>query len=64
VLHEGETVEHHFGPGRKGWIQLARGAVTVNNTVLAAGDGAAIANEDRMTIRGDSAAEILLFDMV
>ena len=64
MLREGETVEHRFGPGCKGWIQLARGAVTVNNTALAAGDGEAIANEDKITIRGDSAAEILLFDMV
>jgi hypothetical protein len=64
VLYPGETVEHRYAPGRNGWIQLARGAVTVNNTALAAGDGAAIANEDRLTIRGESAAEILLFDMV
>jgi hypothetical protein len=64
VLYPGETVEHRYAPGRNGWIQLARGAVTVNNTALAAGDGAAIANEDRLTIRGESAAEILIFDMV
>ncbi|HSD69918.1 MAG TPA: pirin family protein [Woeseiaceae bacterium] len=63
LLSKGESVEHGFAPGRKGWIQLARGNATVNNTPLAAGDGAAIVNEEIVTIRGDSEAEILLFDM-
>lgn len=63
LLSKGESVEHGFAPGRKGWIQLARGNATVNNTPLAAGDGAAIVNEEFVTIRGDSEAEILLFDM-
>ncbi|MCI0516900.1 MAG: pirin family protein [Woeseiaceae bacterium] len=63
LLSKGESVEHRFAPGRKGWIQLARGNATVNNTPLAAGDGAAIVNEEIVTIRGDSEAEILLFDM-
>jgi redox-sensitive bicupin YhaK (pirin superfamily) len=64
VLKPGESVEHRFAPDRNGWIQIARGAVTVNGTALNAGDGAAIVNADRVSIRGASDAEILLFDMV
>jgi redox-sensitive bicupin YhaK (pirin superfamily) len=64
VLKPGEVVEHRFAPDRTGWIQTARGVVTVNGTTLNTGDGAAIVNEDRISIRGVSDSEILLFDMV
>jgi redox-sensitive bicupin YhaK (pirin superfamily) len=52
---------HHMGSG---WIQVARGEVTVNGTALSAGDGAAVLNEDRLSIRGTVDAEVLLFDLV
>jgi redox-sensitive bicupin YhaK (pirin superfamily) len=44
-------------------VQLASGAVTVNGEQLAAGDGAAIAYEDTVTIRASADTELLLFDM-
>jgi len=64
LLKKGETVVHPFAPDRNGWIQVARGEVTVNGTALAAGDGAAVVNEDSLSIRGGTDAELLLFDMV
>jgi hypothetical protein len=64
LLEPGETVQHHFAPDRNGWIQVARGKVSIKGAPLSAGDGAAIVNEDRITIRGDADSEILLFDMV
>ena len=48
---------------RKGWIQVASGAVTVNGERLEAGDGAAIAYEDAVTIKSTADSELLLFDM-
>jgi redox-sensitive bicupin YhaK (pirin superfamily) len=48
---------------RKGWVQVARGAVAVNGEALAAGDGAAIAYEETVTIRATADSELLLFDM-
>ena len=48
---------------RKGWMQLASGAVTVNGEQLEAGDGAAIAYEDAITIKSTADSELLLFDM-
>jgi hypothetical protein len=62
-LAAGEEVAHAAKPGRKTWIQVARGAVSVNAAHLNAGDGAAILDEERLAIRGEADAEILLFDM-
>ena len=63
LLEPGDTVTHVARPGRKIWIQVARGKIEVNGETLDTGDGAAIANEDRLEIRTGSSAEILLFDM-
>jgi redox-sensitive bicupin YhaK (pirin superfamily) len=63
LLGARETLVHDVNPGRKIWIQVARGAIDVNRQNLRAGDGVAIADEARVTIRGEQASEILLFDM-
>jgi redox-sensitive bicupin YhaK (pirin superfamily) len=63
LLRQDETVVHRFAPDRKGWIQVARGEVTANDVPLAAGDGAALADEDRLSIRASADAEVLLFDL-
>ena len=57
----GESVSHTFGPDRYGWVQVARGSVTLNGQQLSAGDGAAIEKESSVTIGG--AGEVLLFDL-
>jgi quercetin 2,3-dioxygenase len=55
------SVTFDFRPNRYGWLQVARGAVTVNGEELRAGDGAAIETEPQVTIAGDG--EVLLFDL-
>jgi quercetin 2,3-dioxygenase len=63
-LQAGETVSHTLTPGRVAWLQVARGAVQLNDRRLSAGDGAAIAEEDRLTLKGVAdQSEALLFDM-
>jgi redox-sensitive bicupin YhaK (pirin superfamily) len=58
------TVSHVLTAGRKGWVQVARGAVDLNGSVLTAGDGAAIEGPAALTLRGGAeATELLLFDM-
>jgi redox-sensitive bicupin YhaK (pirin superfamily) len=57
LLAPGDEVAHATQRERKGWLQVARGAVTVNDEKLGAGDGAAIAYEERIVV------QILLFDM-
>lgn len=64
ALHESDEVNHTFADGRVAWLQVARGAVQLNDQTLTAGDGAAIANESVITLRGAASdAEVLLFDM-
>ena len=63
-LAEGDIVERKLRDGRLGWLQVARGGVSLNGVALATGDGAAIEKETSLVVRADSDAEILLFDMV
>ena len=63
VLGEGNEVVHTVAPGRHAWLQVARGAVTVNGENLDQGDGAAVSNEESVAITGREAAEVLLFDL-
>ncbi|HSA93032.1 MAG TPA: pirin family protein [Terriglobales bacterium] len=63
VLEPGREVEHALGPGRHAWLQVARGAVTLNGKPLSQGDGAAVSEEKKLNIRAESDAEVLLFDL-
>lgn len=64
ILKAGETVHHTFAAGRLGWVQVARGAVQVNDMLLEEGDGLAIADVAAITLTGAAGgAEALLFDM-
>lgn len=63
LLDPGQAVEHGFDKARYGWLQVARGAVEVNGNSLKQGDGAAIAGEDKLTIKGNEDSEVLLFDL-
>jgi len=63
-LAPSQSVEHALEKGRYAWVQVARGSVTVNGQELKAGDGAALAQEPRVTITGGSVkSEVLLFDL-
>lgn len=62
-LEAGTTVEHDFGKQRHGWLQVARGSVTVNGSELKQGDGLAISDEGKVQIAAKDAAEVLLFDL-
>ncbi len=64
LLDDGQKVEHQLGAGRYAWLQVARGAVELNGKRLEQGDGAAVAEEQKLTIIGkQDGAEILLFDL-
>ena len=56
-------MSHEFSPGRFGWLQVARGAVELNGEKLNQGDGVAISDEKKLTIKGAENAEVLLFDL-
>ncbi|MGH9669272.1 MAG: pirin family protein [Terriglobales bacterium] len=65
MLAAGENVRHKLLDGRHAWLQVARGAVTVNGVALQAGDGAAASDESALQIAGvgSELAELLLFDL-
>jgi hypothetical protein len=65
LLEEGQSVSYEMGKGRSAWIQVARGSIDVNGRSLNAGDGAAISDEQNVTLTGtaDKRAEVLLFDL-
>ncbi len=60
-LAPGQTVEHVVAPGRHAWLQVARGAIAVGATALAAGDGASTSTPGTLTLTGDG--EVLIFDL-
>jgi len=62
-LERGQTVAIDLKKGRHGWVQVARGAVTVNGIPLEQGDGAAISDEVKVTIVANAPAEVLFFDL-
>ncbi len=62
-LDAGREVAHPLGAGRHAWVQVARGAVEVNGTALAAGDGAQVSDEPALALRAGDDAEVLVFDL-
>lgn len=63
LLGKGETVDHTIAPDRGGWIQVARGSVSLNGETLREGDGAAVSSSGSLRIEGLADAEVLLFDL-
>jgi hypothetical protein len=61
-LDAGGSVSHSFKLGN-GWLQIARGSVSVAGGMLNAGDGIALEGESSITIASNTGAEILLFDL-
>jgi len=63
VLSDGDTVRHDLPAGRKGWVQVARGSVCLNDSELGAGDGVAVEGPAVLALTGTADSEVLLFDM-
>ena len=61
-LTVGGSVTHNFR-GQYGWLQAARGTVSVAGGVLKAGDGLALSNEPSLAISSVDGGEFLLFDL-
>ena len=58
-----ETVTHRFAQGRKAYVHVARGAVTVNGKPLGSGDALKVDGESEVVIESGDNAEVLLFDL-
>lgn len=64
LLAEKETIQHSIAQGRSLWVQVARGAIQLNEYYLSVGDGVAVTHEQTIRLTGQSDdAEILVFDL-
>lgn len=63
VMDESQSTSYEFEQGRGGFLQVARGQITLNGEVLKEGDGAEISDVSEITVQAQAASELILFDM-
>jgi redox-sensitive bicupin YhaK (pirin superfamily) len=63
ILNGADKAELAIAAGRRAYVHVIRGRVTVNGNVLAAGDAARFIDEARVELGGAEAAEVLVFDL-
>jgi redox-sensitive bicupin YhaK (pirin superfamily) len=63
LLDADETASFDLRGGRKAWIQVARGTITVNGQSLYPGDGFGITEAGTIDIVATDGTEFLLFDL-
>ena len=63
ILDAEQEVTREMDPKRYAWIQVAKGAISVNGEKGNQGDGLVITGESQLTIRAEELGEILLFDL-
>lgn len=63
TLREGQSISHALPAGRKGWVQVATGSVSVNSVPLDKGDGLAFEGSGTLIFEQGQDAEFLYFDL-
>ena len=63
ILDSDQEVERVMDPARYAWIQVARGAVSINGEKAEQGDGVVVVGESTLRIRAEEPSEVLLFDL-
>ncbi|MFL6581913.1 MAG: pirin family protein [Burkholderiales bacterium] len=63
LIHGNEKVAHTLADGRRAYVHVARGNVTVNGQPLGAGDALKVDGEATVVIGDGNDAEVLLFDL-
>jgi redox-sensitive bicupin YhaK (pirin superfamily) len=58
-----ERATHTLAPGRRAYVHVARGSISVNGQSLAAGDAAKIVDAAAVTLERGANAEVILFDL-
>jgi len=58
-----ERVSHQLAAGRKAYVHVARGKVSVNGKALSAGDALKASDESTLVLDHGIQAEVLLFDL-
>lgn len=62
-LAPGEEVSHKLVSGRKAWLHVAEGEVSLNGETLSAGDAVAVTEETSLDLSATKPAQVLLFDL-
>jgi redox-sensitive bicupin YhaK (pirin superfamily) len=63
-LSPSAKVNHALATGRHAWVQVVRGAITLNGVLLKDGDGAALSAQPELSFTGaPEGGEFLLFDL-
>ncbi|MBK6743245.1 MAG: pirin family protein [Hydrogenophilales bacterium] len=62
-LSAGKVLEHTLAPDRLAYVQIAKGALSLNGHALSAGDGARVSAESSLKLSATDDCEFLLFEM-
>lgn len=63
ILSPGQSLGHDLLPGRLAYVHVVRGRLSLNGQTFEAGDGAKIADEQRLEFLAAEETEVLLFDL-
>jgi len=63
LIDGSERASHRLASGRKAYVHVARGKVTVSGRALAAGDALKADGESTLVLEHGTKAEVLLFDL-
>jgi hypothetical protein len=63
ALQAGQELEHRTRAGRKAYVFVIAGELTLNGAPLAAGDQARIADEPTLSLKAVEEAEVILLDL-
>jgi redox-sensitive bicupin YhaK (pirin superfamily) len=63
MLDPGQHLIHELSPGRRAWLHVVRGEVTLDDEVLVAGDGVGYKAERAVSFTARTEGEILLLDL-
>jgi redox-sensitive bicupin YhaK (pirin superfamily) len=62
-LGPGESTSHDLAPGRRGYLFVIGGAVTLGDVLLEPGDSARAEDEARLAVKAGRATDLLLLDL-
>ncbi|OFA05083.1 pirin family protein [Duganella sp. HH101] len=63
IMAAGDSLQHTLSGGRKAYVHVIRGEVTVNGTALKGGDALKISGETLVSLQDAKDAEVLVFDL-
>ncbi|MDD4052734.1 MAG: pirin family protein, partial [candidate division Zixibacteria bacterium] len=63
ILDKGKKLEYFLPRDRHAWVQVAHGAVDINGTRLAAGDGAGISEKGPLIFLAEEKSEFILINL-